>query len=123
MKQRGRKKERRREEKKKERREHDDNVLLPAAATFPIRLPRKLIIAHFSLSIVVVYLSRNHDAVCVPQRNRRPRLLNGGARRVKRERKRDPFVTTLRKKRYCKTSLYFLISIIFEISFLLSFFY
>lgn len=87
MKQRGRKKERRREEKKKERREHDDNVLLPA--TFPIRLPRKLIIAHFSLSIVVVYLSRNHDAVCVPQRNRRPRLLNGGARRVKRERERS----------------------------------
>lgn len=89
MKQRGRKKERRREEKKKERRKHDDNVLLPAAATFPIRLPRKLIIAHFSLSIVVVYLSRNHDAVCVPQRNRRPRLLNGGARRVKRERERS----------------------------------
>ena len=50
-----------------EKREHD-NVLLPAAATFPIRRPRKLIIAHFSLNIVVVYLSRNDGAVCVHAR-------------------------------------------------------
>lgn len=66
-KRRGGEKRERRKEKKKGKREHD-NVLLPAAATFPIRRPRKLIIAHFSLNIVVVYLSRNDGAVCVHAR-------------------------------------------------------
>lgn len=67
---RGRGGEKKREGKEEKEKGERDNVLLPAAATFPIRRPRKLIIAHFSLNIVVVYLSRNDDgAVCVHARS------------------------------------------------------